>query len=82
MQAGEERAVAPQAQTVEQLWQADEEERQKRPAVPLVVEEDVQVVQRVLVQEVGLVEEEDGVDAAEVADVRGDGVEDGRRRRL
>jgi hypothetical protein len=44
----------------------------------------VQVSEHLLVQEVRLVEEEDGVDALlrEVLDVRGDGVEDGSGRRV
>ena len=41
------------------------------------------MVERVLVQAVGLVEQEDGMDAvtSEVVHVRGDGIKDGRRRR-
>ena len=68
-------------QAVEQLGQSDEEEREQGARVPLVVEQDVEVIEGVGVQEVGLVEEEDGVDAvlAELLDVGADGVEDGRR---
>ena len=67
-------------ETVVELGQADEDEGQQRAAVPLVIEEDVQVVERVLVKEVRLVEEEDGVEAlaAEIFDVGADGEEDGR----
>jgi len=52
-------------------------DRSARP-VPVVVEQDVQVVEGVLVQEVGLVEEEDGVDLvlAEILHVRADRVEE------
>jgi hypothetical protein len=79
MEAGVEGAVAAKLEAVAQLGEADEDERQERAAVPLVIEEDVQVVEGVLVKEVALVEEEDGVDAvaAEVLHVRGDRVEDG-----
>ena len=81
VEARVERAVAAQREAVVELGQADEDEREQRAAVPLVVEQDVQMVERVLVEQVGLVEEEDGVDAlaAELLDVGGDGVEDGGR---
>src|SRR5439155_17898248 len=62
MDARVERAVAPQREAVAQFGQADEDEREQRPAVPLVVEQDVEVVEGVLVQEVGFVEEEDRMD--------------------
>jgi hypothetical protein len=58
MDARVQRAVAPQGKAVAELGQADEDEREQRAAVPLVVEQDVEVVEGVLVQEVGLVEEE------------------------
>jgi hypothetical protein len=79
------RAVAPEREPVVQLGQAHEHEGQQRAAVPLVVEQDVQVVEHVLVKQMSLVEEEDGVDtlAAEILDVRRDRKEDrggGRRR--
>lgn len=61
--AGVQRAVAPQGEAVAELGQPDEDEREQRAAVPLVVEQDVEVVEGVLVQEVSLVEEEDRVDA-------------------
>jgi hypothetical protein len=72
--------VPAQRETVEQIGQPDEEEGEQGARVPLVVEQDVEVVEGVGVEEVGLVEEEDGVDAllAELLDVRADGVEDGR----
>ena len=85
MEARVEGAVAAELEAIAQLGEADEDEGQERAAVPLVIEQDVQMVERVLVQEVALVEEEDGVDAvaAEVLHVRRDRVEDGggRRRR-
>ena len=79
-------AVSPQRQAVAELGQADEHQREQRAAVPLVVEQDVQVVERVLVQQVRLVEQEDGVEvvAAEVLDVGADREEErggGRRGR-
>jgi hypothetical protein len=75
----EERSVAAESQPVIELGEADEAEGQERPRVPLVIEQDVQVVEHVLVEQVGLVEEKDGVHAlsAEIFDVRGDGEEDG-----
>jgi hypothetical protein len=48
----------------------------QRPAIPFVVHEDMEMVEGVLVKEVRLVEEEDGVEAiaAELLDVLADGV--------
>jgi hypothetical protein len=71
MQPGVERAVATERQAVFEIGQPDEDERQECARVPLVVQKDVQVVEGVLVQEVGLVEEEGGIEliAAEVLDV-------------
>jgi hypothetical protein len=65
-----------------ELGQADQDERQERSAVPLVVEQDVKMVERVLVEEVRLVEEKDGMDAVlgQLLDVGRDRVEDCRRR--
>ena len=70
-----------QREAIVELRQSDEEEREQGARVPLVVEQDVEVIEGVGVQEVSLVEEEDGVHAilAELLDVRADGVEDGRR---
>lgn len=61
-----------------QLGQADEDEAQERGAVPLVVGDDVEVAPHVLVEEVALAPQEDGVDAlaGELLHVGGDGVED------
>ena len=61
MDARVEGAVTPTAEPILKLGQADEDQGQERPAIPLVVEQDVQVVEGVLVEEVRLVEEEDGV---------------------
>ena len=58
MEARVERAVAAQGEAIAELGEADEDEREQRAAVPVVVEQDVEVVERVLVQEVGLVEED------------------------
>ena len=58
-----EGAIAPQLHAVAQLGQPDEDEAQERSAIPLVVADDVQVVEHVLVEQVALVEQEDGVDA-------------------
>jgi hypothetical protein len=72
-------SVPAEGESVEQLGQSDEEEREQRARVPLVIAEDVQMIEGLGVEEVSLVEEEDGVDAllAELLDVRVDGVEDG-----
>ena len=77
--AGVEGAVAAHGEAVLELGETDEDEGEERAAIPLVVEQDVEVIEGVLVEEMALVEEEDGVDAfaAELLDVRGDGVEDG-----
>lgn len=56
------------------LGQTDEHEAQQRAAVPGVVGQDVEVVEDVLVKQVSLVEEEDGVAPllAELLDMTGD----------
>jgi len=78
VEAGEERAVLAEREAVGELWESDEDQGQEGLGVPFVVEEDVEVVEGVLVQEVGFVEEEDGVGAlgGEHLDVGGDGVKD------
>src|SRR5438445_4775698 len=86
MDAREERAIATEAEAIVKLGKGDEDEREQRATVPLVVEQDLEMVERVLVEEVRLVEEEDRMDAllGEVLDVGRDRVEDGgggRRRR-
>ncbi len=77
MNARVERPVAAQLEALAQLGEPDEYEREQRAAVPCVVEQDVQVVERVLVHEVGLVEEEHGMDAlgGALLDVAGQAVE-------
>jgi hypothetical protein len=81
VETGVEGAIAAQGEPVVKLGEADEHEGEESTAVPLVVEEDVEVVEGVLVEEMGFVEQEDGEDpvAAELFDVGGDGVEDGGR---
>lgn len=70
-----ERAVAAEGEAIAQLGGTDEDEREQRAAVPLVDEE---VVEGLLVEEVGLVEQEDGMDAlaGELLDVTRHGVEE------
>src|SRR5262249_59211719 len=58
-----QRAVAAEREALAEFGQADEDEREQRAAVPGVIEQDVQVVERVLMQEMALVEEKHGVDA-------------------
>ena len=77
VEARVQRAVATEAEAVAELGEADEDEREERAAVPGVVEQDVQVLEGVLVQQVGLVEWEHGGDAllGALLDVATDGVE-------
>ena len=56
MDARVERAIAAQCEAVMELREADQDEGEERAAVPLVVQEDVEVVEGVLVQEVRFVE--------------------------
>src|ERR1700760_1047590 len=67
-----------QREAIEQLGQSDEEERKQRARIPLIIEQDVEMIEGIGVEQVGLVEEEDGVKAllAELLDVRADRVED------
>lgn len=78
MEARVEGAITAQGETIAKLGEDDEDEREERAAVPVVVEQDMEVVEGVLVQEVGLVEEEDGMDAlaGELLDVGRHGVEE------
>ena len=57
VKAREERSISPEGEAISQLGQPDEDEREERAAVPFVIEEDMQVIERVLVEKVGLVEE-------------------------
>ena len=84
VEAGVERAVLAEGESVGELGESDEDQGQEGLGVPFVVEQDVKVVEGVLVQEVGFVEQEDGVGAlgGEHLDVGGDGVKDGFFRHL
>jgi hypothetical protein len=64
-----------------ELGEPDQDERQERTTVPLVVEQDVEVVEHVLVEEVPFVQQKDWVYALspELFDVCTDGVEDACR---
>jgi hypothetical protein len=55
-----QRAIATQRQPVPQLGETDEDEAEQSAAVPVVVEQDVKVLECVLVQEMGLVEGKTG----------------------
>ena len=81
--AGVEGAMSSKGESVDEIGESDEEEREKRSAIPLVIQQDVQVVEGVGVEQVRLVEKEDGMDALlpELLDVGADGVEDCRRGR-
>jgi hypothetical protein len=73
-----ERAILAQGEPVLELGQAHQHDREQRSGVPLVIGQDVQVLEDVLVQEVRFIEQEDRVDAffAELLHVLVDGVED------
>ena len=72
-----ERAIAAQREALAKLGESDEDERQQCTTVPGIVKQDMQMVERVLVQQVRLVEEEHRVDAlgGAVLDVAADRVE-------
>src|SRR5882762_2731846 len=73
-----ERAIAAQGEPVTQFGEADEDEREQCTTVPLIIEQDVQMVESVLVQEMGFVDEKYGVDAlaGELFDVGRHGIEE------
>ena len=58
-----QRLVCRVAEAVLEFGQADEDNREQSLRVPLVVEQDVKVAEHVLMQQVGLVQKQDGVDA-------------------
>jgi hypothetical protein len=78
MEAGEEGAIALQLETFIELGEADKHEREQSPGVPRVVEQDVEVIERVLVEQVRLVEDEDGMHTGlgQLLDVGADRIED------
>lgn len=53
----------PEGQALAELGQSDEDEREQHATVPRVVEQEVEMIERVLVEEVRLVEQEHGVRA-------------------
>src|SRR5580700_10351263 len=61
MDAGEQGAVCAAREILLQLGETDEDEGQERFRIPLEIQEDVEMCHHVGVQQVGLVEEEDGV---------------------
>jgi hypothetical protein len=77
MQSRVQRAVSPEPQPLLEVGQADQDDRQQSAAIPSVVEQDVQMVERVLVQQVGLVDEQDGQESllGELLDMGADGPE-------
>src|SRR6266568_2439170 len=58
-----ERAIAAQGEPVAQFGETDEHNREQCAAVPLIIQQDMQMVEGVLMQEVGFVDEEHRVDA-------------------
>ena len=79
-----QRAILGQRESAPELGQSDEDQREQRFRVPLVVRQDVQVFQHVLTKQVRLVEEEARMNTipSKFLDVGGHGVEDCGRRRL
>ena len=77
MDAGVEGTISSELEPVFEIGQPDEDEGEQGLLIPLVIEENVQVIERVLMEEMGLVEEEDGADAlfGEILDVGADGEE-------
>ena len=73
-----QRAIAPHRKPLVEIGQTHEDDREQGFAVPRVVEQDVEMVERVLVQQVRLVDEQDreGALSGEVLDVAGDGEKD------
>ena len=64
-------AIFAELEAVVHFGQTDEEDAEQSQAIPLVVGQYVKVVEHVLMEEVGLVEKEDGVKAllAELLDM-------------
>ncbi len=60
--AGEEGAVSAASEAGFELGESDEDEGQERFGVPLVIQEDVKMSEHVGVEQVSLVEEEDGME--------------------
>src|SRR5579872_4476066 len=77
VEPGVKRPVSSKSKSVFQIGQADEHEREQRFGVPLIVEQDMQMVEGILVKQVCLVDEKDGADPlfGKVLDVRVDGEE-------
>jgi hypothetical protein len=76
MQAGREGTIATKGEAIIEFGQADQDEREEGFAVPLVVKEDVEVIESVLMKQMGLVEQKHRMDAdaGELDDVGGHGM--------
>src|SRR5689334_7141187 len=79
MKARVQRAIVTKGEPLAKLGETDEDDRQQRATVPGVIEQDVQVIERVLVEQVRLVDQEHRMDAllGALLDVAGDGIEQG-----
>ncbi len=79
MDARPEGAILAQLEAVVHFGQTDEEDAEQGQAIPFVVGQDVQMVEDILVEQVGLVEQKHRVEAllAELLDVTGDFKENG-----
>jgi hypothetical protein len=71
-------AISSEPEPVLEVGKSDEDEGAEGLGVPLVIEKNVQVIERVLVEQMGFVDQEDGADAlfGEVLDVSADGEEE------
>jgi hypothetical protein len=78
MDAGVEGTIASEPEPVFQVGKSDEDEGEEGLGIPLVVEEDMEVVERVLMEQMGLIDEEDGAYAllGEILNVCADGEEE------
>ncbi len=57
LDAGPEGTILGECEPLPSFGQADEDDREQRLGIPLVVGQDVQVVEHILVEQVGLVDE-------------------------
>ncbi len=55
--------IPSEPEPVLEVGKSDEDEGKEGLGVPLVIEENVQVIERVLVEQMGFVDQEDGADA-------------------
>ncbi len=78
MDPGPEGAVLRQGHACPEFGKTHEDERQKRFTIPLVVGQNVKMLEDVLMEQMGFIEQKHGMRAfsAELLDVGADGIED------